>query len=130
MMAVMTGWENRRYWLAAVTLALAMPWCTPAAANWSATLPLFAACSPAAPPELPARWRAVGLMLPLLRGQIDVAEFVYDGTIPAMRATVYWVKSGAVDLLITDNDTYILVRSHHSPTQCMSLGSRFHAPTA
>src|SRR5205807_1746587 len=59
-----------------------------------------------------------------------VAEFVYDGTIPAMRATVYGVKSGAVDLLITDNDTYVLVGPHHSPTQCISLGSRFHVPTA
>jgi hypothetical protein len=38
-----------------------------------------------------------------------------------MRATIYGLKSGAVDLLITEEDTYVLMGAHHSPTQCTSL---------
>jgi hypothetical protein len=69
-------------------------------------------------------------MMPFLQGQIDVGEFVYDGSLSAMRATVYGLKSGNVDLLITDDDTYVLIGPHHSPTQCLSLGPRLRVPTA
>ena len=61
-----------------MAFALTMLWHTPAAGDWTATLPLFDACSPSSAPELPARWRAVALMMPFLQGQIDVGEFVYD----------------------------------------------------
>jgi hypothetical protein len=122
--------QTRGNWIAITVLALTCVWHTPAAAAGPAVLPDFAACNPATAPELPARWRAVGLMLPFLQGQIDVAEFVYDGALPAMRATVDGLKSGAVDLLITDNDTYVLAGPHESPTQCTSLGPRLHVPAA
>jgi hypothetical protein len=122
--------ENHRNWLAAMAFALTMLWHAPAAADWTATLPLFDACSPSSAPELPARWRAVALMMPFLQGQIDVGEFVYDRDVPAMRATIYGLKSGAVDLLITEEETYVLMGAHHSPTQCISLGPRLHVPTA
>jgi hypothetical protein len=79
--------ENHRNWLAAMAFALTMLWHAPAAADWTATLPLFDACSPSSAPELPARWRAVALMMPFLQGQIDVGEFVYDRDVPAMRST-------------------------------------------
>lgn len=102
---------------------------TPAAADWSLSLPTFAPCSQANPPELPARWRAVGLMMPLFQGQIDVGEFVYDGKLPAMRATVYGIESGAVDLLITDTDSYLLSGPHDSPTACRSLGQKWSPPS-
>jgi hypothetical protein len=101
--------ENHRNWLAAMAFALTMLWHAPAAADWTATLPLFDACSPSSAPELPARWRAVALMMPFLQGQIDVGEFVYDRDVPAMRATIYGLKSGAVDLLITEEETYVLM---------------------
>src|ERR1700692_3460446 len=64
-------------------------WHAPAVAQGTVTLPTFAACTPASQPELPKRWRAVALMSPFLQGQLDVGEFVYDGALPAMRATVY-----------------------------------------
>jgi hypothetical protein len=104
-------------------------WAMPAAAEWSASLPMFAACKPATPPELPQRWRAVGLMLPFLQGQLDVGEFVYDAALPAMRATVYGLESGAVDLLITDNDTYVLSGPHAAPTHCASMGPKLRPPS-
>jgi len=91
--------------------------------------PQFAACEPATPPELPSRWRAVGLMSPFFIGQIDVGEFVNDDAVPAMRATVYGLESGAVDLLITGADTYLLTGPHDGPTGCTSLGQKFKPPT-
>jgi len=102
----------------------------PARAEWSATLPLLKACTPATAPELPMRWRAVGLMMPFQQGQLDVGEFEYDGTLPAMRATVYGLKSGAADLLITEKDTYLLFGPHRSPTGCTSLGPKLRPPSA
>jgi hypothetical protein len=121
--------ENWRIWPAAVAVALATSWNAPASADWSATLPLLAACSPATAPELPPRWRAVALMMPFLQGQIDVGEVVYDSALPALRATIYGLKSGTADLLITHDSTYVLVGPHQAPTQCISLGPRLHVPT-
>ena len=121
--------KTRGNWLAIAIWALTC--LGPAAAAESPPSPPdFVPCSPASAPELPTRWRAVGLMLPFLQGQIDVAELVYDGSLPAMRATVYGLKAGAVDLLITDNNTYVLAGPHDSPRQCISLGPRLRVPAA
>ena len=122
-------YRRKLIWLSA--LAVAVNWYLPAAAaDSSASLPTFAACNPATPPELPTRWRAVGLMMPFLQGQLDVGEFVYDATLGVMRATVYGLKDGAVDLLITDQDTYVLSGPYGSPSQCTSLGPRLRVPAA
>jgi hypothetical protein len=96
-----------------------------ARAEMNAQLPTTTACKSASAPKLPAKWRAVALMMPFLEGQIDVAELVQDTTVPAMRATVYGMESGAVDLLITEQDTYRLSGPHDAPTQCKSLGRMF-----
>src|ERR1700729_2943905 len=99
-MGIDGGRRRKRIWLAA--LAIALSWYSTAAAESSASPPRFTACNPATPSELPTHWRAVGLMMPFLQGQLDVGEFVYDATLHIMRATVYGLKTGAVDLLITD----------------------------
>jgi len=91
-------------------------------------LPIFAACKPATPPVLPLRWHAVGLLLPLLRVQLDVGEFVYDGSLPALRATLYGLESGAIDLLITDKETYQLTGPRESPDACIALGRKYRPP--
>jgi hypothetical protein len=75
------------------------------------------------------RWRAVGMMTPFLAGQIDVGEFVYDATVPAMRASVYGLESGTVDLLITDQDTYILSGPHSAPNRCTASGRKLRVPS-
>ena len=111
----------------AIFITAAIPF-APAQAEWSATLPAFTACQPATPPEMPARWRAVGLMMPFLQGQLDVGEFVYDAAIPAMRASVYGLESGAVDLLITNKQTYRLSGPQASPTGCVAVGQPFRPP--
>ncbi|HEX4408838.1 MAG TPA: hypothetical protein VH206_08700 [Xanthobacteraceae bacterium] len=117
-----------RLWAAALGFAFA--WQASAHAEWSATLPAFKACTPATPPEMPERWHAVGLMLPLHDGQIDVGEFDYDGPAQAMRATVYGLESGTADILITDQDTYLLSGPHQAPTRCVSLGAKMRLPSA
>jgi hypothetical protein len=98
------------------------------AENQDMGLPMFSACHPAAAPVLPSRWRAVGLMLPFLRRQLAAGEFVRDGSIPAMRATLYGLESGTVDLLITDKETYQLSGPPDAPTACMALGHKYDPP--
>ena len=125
-----TGRSHRRCgWLLAALVGAALSG-TPAAAEWTLSLPTFAPCASASRPALPNRWRAVSLMMPFFEGQIDVGEFVYDGELKAMRATVYGLESGAVDLLITGADTYLLSGPHDAPTHCKSLGNRFSPPMA
>lgn len=96
----------------------------------SLELPTFSRCAPATPPVLPQRWRAVGLMTPFTPAQLDIGEFVYDGSVPAMRASIYGLESGAADLLITNADTYLLSGPHHAPTGCTSLGPQYKPPSA
>jgi hypothetical protein len=101
-----------------------------AAAGRSTELPIFSPCKQTAAPVLPARWRAVGLLLPFARQQLDVGEFIYDGTLAAMRATLYGLESGAVDLLITDRETYQLSGPHDAPDACIAVGRKYAPPTA
>jgi hypothetical protein len=91
-------------------------------------LPTFARCTAPSPPELPERWRAVALMMPFDGGQIDVGELIYDGVLPAMRATIYGLESGTADLLITETETYQLSGPHHAPTGCSALGRQLAPP--
>jgi len=111
--------------------AIATVWQPQAAAHaeWSATLPAFKACHPASTPSMPDRWHAVGLMMPFLQGQLDVGEFKYDGPAAAMRATVYGLESGAVDLLITGHGTYVLEGPHRAPTHCTALNAELRPPS-
>jgi hypothetical protein len=99
------------------------------AAGQDTMLPILSACTPATTPAMPQRWHAVGLMLPFLRQQLDVGDFTYDGSLPAMRATVYGLESGAVDLLITNTETYQLTGPPDSPDGCIALGQKYTPPT-
>jgi hypothetical protein len=112
---------------AAVLLAAAALPCR--AAEAQTRLPILSACQPATTPLLPTRWRATALMLPYVRRQIAAGEFVYDSTLPAMRAMVYGLESGAADLLITDKETYELTGPPDKPTGCIALGQKYRPPT-
>ncbi len=111
-----------------VAAAVAVFGATPALAQAPIAPPALAACTSADQPVLPPRWHAVALMSPFKIGQLDVGEFVSDATVPAMRATVDGLELGAVDLLITDKDTYLLEGPHAAPTGCVSLGAKFKPP--
>ncbi len=91
-------------------------------------LPMLSACQPATQPVLPQRWRAVGLMLPYLREQLVVGEFVRDGAAHALRATLTGLQSGTVDLLITDKETYRLSGPRDAPNACAALGHKYDPP--
>jgi hypothetical protein len=67
-------------------------------------------------------------MLPFLRQQLAVGEFDYDHSVPALRATLYGLESGAVDLLIAGKQTYELVGPHDSPNACIALGHKYDPP--
>ena len=112
-----------------VALAAAVPR-EAVAAEQSVALPILSACQQTTPPSLPSRWRAVALMLPFVRQQLDVGEFIYDASLPAMRATVYGLESGSVDLLITDTETYRLSGPSNSPNDCVAVGQKYRPPTA
>lgn len=100
-----------------------------AAADQNTTLPILSTCKQTTAPVLPARWRAVALMMPFVREQLDVGEFVFDGSLPAMRATLYGLESGAVDLLITDTETYQLSGPPDAPEACVAIGRKYSPPT-
>jgi hypothetical protein len=112
--------------LAAACAMLAV--CGSASAADNSGLPMFAACQPATQPALPQRWRAVGLMLPYLRQQLVVGEFVRDGAAHAMRAALTGLESGTVDLLITEKETYRLSGPHDAPNACAALGHKYDPP--
>ena len=69
-------------------------------------------------------------MMPFVRQQLDVGEFVYDASLPAMRARLYGLESGAVDLLITNTETYQLSGPPNSPEACIAVGRKYMPPTA
>ena len=85
-------------------------------------LPEFPACRSTAHPQLPQHWRASYLMAPFTTGQIVVAEIVYDASVPATRITLYGVKHGAADFLVTGNTTYELIGDSDAVTGCRDLG--------
>ncbi|HVT55478.1 MAG TPA: hypothetical protein VHD34_05460 [Xanthobacteraceae bacterium] len=93
-------------------------------------LPIFKPCKSASAPKLPARWHAVALMSPFTDSQLDIGEFIYDGALPAMRATIYGLGAGVADILITDKDTFLITGRHDAPEQCISLGQKFNPPSA
>src|SRR5262245_49816840 len=96
--------QNVREYVRQVSGAIfaALLWLAPAAAQSSASLPQFPACAATTQPELPTRWRAAALLAPFVVDQLYVGEFVYDGPLSLMRATIYGLESGALDLLVTD----------------------------
>jgi hypothetical protein len=100
-----------------------------AAAEPDAAPPVFGACNPASPPELPEHWRAVGLLSQFEVSQLEVGEFIYDGKLSAMRAAIYGLEGGAVDVLITPTETYQITGPYDAPTGCVSMGRLFEPPS-
>lgn len=118
--------------LAAISILLTAAGARGAAAGEPAFptgVPIMATCKPATPPVLPERWHAVGLLFPFQRVQLDVGDFVYDGALPALRATIYGLESGSVDLLITGRQTYRLTGPRDAPTGCTALGRLYRPPS-
>src|SRR2546423_1518332 len=85
-------------------------------------LPEFPACRSAAHPNLPQQWRATYLMAPFTTGQLVVAQIVHDASLAATRITLYGVKRGVADFLVTDDTTYELVSDGAAVTECRDLG--------
>jgi hypothetical protein len=84
-------------------------------------LPVVARCERTLHPELPVRWRGVFLMAPFHKAQLVLSDIVYDGAIPAMQVKLYGVRSGAANLLVLGNTTYLL-SADGANDQCQELG--------
>jgi len=85
-------------------------------------LPEFPACRSSAHPQLPQRWRATYLMAPFTTGQLVVAEIVHDAAIPATRITLYGVRHGEADFLVTGDTTYEIASGAPASPECRDLG--------
>jgi hypothetical protein len=120
--------RKRMHRAALAVVAFAGPWVMQAAAQQAIPLPTLSACVPTTASTLPVRWRAVGLMIPFTRQQLDVGEFVYDGALPGMRATLYGLESGTLDLLITETQTYQLLGPYRSTDGCIAVGRKYRPP--
>ena len=96
------------------------------------TLPKFAARSHADRPQLPRTWRCVALLAPFKidNSQLVVGEFIFDGSIPAFRATLYGAEEGAVDLLITDRGTFRLESKDRKVKRGIPIVANWHVPSA
>jgi hypothetical protein len=84
-------------------------------------LPILSACQPATTPALPMRWRATALMLPYVRQQIAAGEFIYDGTLPAMRAMVYGLQPEAIGLGLNIADYLAWMPGAKMPREAFAL---------
>src|SRR6478672_3338845 len=85
-------------------------------------VPEFPACRTTAHPQLPPHWRATYLMAPFTTGQLVVADIVHDASLAATRITLYGVKGGTADFLVTGDTTYELTFEGETVTECRALG--------
>jgi hypothetical protein len=85
-------------------------------------VPEFPACRSTAHPQLPPQWRATYLMAPFTTGQLVVAEIVHDASLAATRITLYGVKGGTADFLVTGDTTHELTSEGETVTECRALG--------
>jgi len=104
-------------------MAAVMLWATAAAAQAPALpLPSLGLCQAASHPQLPDKWRASYLMAPFSNAQLILGDFRYDGTHPALRASLYGLKGGALDLLLAGEATYVLTAHGSQILACENLG--------
>ncbi len=106
-------------------------------------LPAMSPCVNSTPQPLPVKWQATALMAPYhyagkrddfsdlsSRAPLQVGRFVYDGENSLMRGTRYGVKSsGVVDLLISDDATWVLAGSYDDPICVGTLRTPYKVPS-
>jgi hypothetical protein len=85
-------------------------------------MPAMARCTNSSHPLLPEKWHGTYLMAPFTRAQLTLGDFVYDGSIPALRVRLYGLRRGSLDLLIKGRTTYLLGEAEASPGDCLELG--------
>jgi len=105
-----------------VTITLVV-WATGAPAQTPALpLPTLSKCSTESHPQLPQKWRAIFLLTPFSNTQLVLGNFAYDGSHKAMRASLYGLKRGTLDLFVQGNNTFALVSRGSKIVGCEHLG--------
>ena len=103
-------------------------------------LPVMGPCVNSTPQPLPVKWQATALMAPYLYtgdpmhlssgAPLQVGRFVYDGANRLMRGTTYGVTSGGVvDVLISDDATWLLAGSYDNPSCVANFGPLYKVPS-
>jgi hypothetical protein len=90
-------------------------------------LPRMHACLSTEHPLLPPKWRGVFLMAPFTSTQLALSEIIHDGALPATLVRLFGVRSGAAELLVVDNKTYLLGQSGEA-NRCEDLGDTGWTP--
>jgi hypothetical protein len=85
-------------------------------------LPTLSKCQTETRPQLPQKWRATFLLAPFSNTQLVLGDIAYDGTLKAMRARLYGLKRGTLDLLVQGNSTYALTSRGSQIVGCEHLG--------
>ena len=85
-------------------------------------LPTLSQCQTESHPQLPEKWRAKFLLTPFSNTQLVLANLAYDGSVQAMRASLYGLKRGTLDLFVQGNNTYALVSRGSQIVGCEHLG--------
>lgn len=90
-------------------------------------LPRMHACLSTEHPLLPPKWRGVFLMAPFTSTQLALSEIIHDGALPATLVRLFGVRSGAAELLVVGNKTYLLGRSGEA-NGCEEMGDTGWTP--
>jgi hypothetical protein len=61
-------------------------------------------------------------MTPFTNAQLVLSEIQYDGSFPAMRARLYGLRGGKLDLFIEGSETYELTSDNDDVRSCTKLG--------
>ena len=112
-------------WLAACLVGLGSPAIAVEPPNLTLALPRMEPCQRVFHPLLPAKWRGVFLMTPFTASQLIISEIVYDEAVPAMQVKLFGVRSGAANLLVLKDKTFL---SEGPQAPCEELEQRDWAP--
>jgi len=85
-------------------------------------LPTLSKCPTETHPQLPEKWRATFLLAPFTNTQLVLGNLAYDGTLKAMRASLYGLKRGTLDLFVQGDHTYALTSRGPQIVGCENLG--------
>jgi hypothetical protein len=113
-------------WIAACLVGLGSPASSAERPDLTLALPRMEPCHRLAHPRLPAKWRGVFLMTPFTPSQLMISEIVYDEAVPAMQIKLVGVRSGAANVLVLNDKTFVTEEGAIAP--CEELEQREWAP--
>jgi hypothetical protein len=109
-------------WIAACFVGLGSPAIAAERPDLTLALPRMEPCERIPHPLLPAKWRGVFLMTPFTPSQLLISEIVYDEAVPAMQVKLFGVRSGAANLLVLKDKTFVIEEDPVAPCEELEPG--------